>query len=168
LGTRLCYLTGFGYYVLTAINAVIYPVIPIILLTRLPHMVQLRNYIYLLPALTWSYIGFPAWHRCRWRIEAWSVQLLYGWAHLFAITDIVRRRPMGWTPTGAKKRVDRRAQMFQAALICWSATAAVAWVVLSVYRDTQRWSAFLPMTLLGTIYLLIVGRVFMPAKRYAT
>jgi cellulose synthase (UDP-forming) len=168
VAARLSYLTGFGYYLLTAINAIIYPVLPLILMLGLPQMVQLRNYIYLLPALTWAYIGFPAWHRCRWGIEAWTVQLLYGWAHLFAIADILRRRPMGWTPSGAAGKVDRRAQLFRAALIGWSGSAAAAWVAVSAYRFTERSGAFLPMTLLGFMYMLVVGRIFTPSRKPST
>jgi cellulose synthase (UDP-forming) len=168
IGARASYLTGLGYYLLTAINAVLYPVLPLVLMVRLPEMVKLHNYIYLLPALCWTYVGFPAWHRCRWGVEAWTVQLLYGWAHLFAIADILRRKPMGWTPTGAARDVDKRARPFRAALICWSATAALGWVALSAYRVSEHADAFLPMAVLGCLYLLVVGRIFAPAKRYST
>lgn len=35
-------------------------------------------------------------------------KLLYGWSHLFAIWDILRRRPMGWQPTGGSGRKSDR------------------------------------------------------------
>jgi cellulose synthase (UDP-forming) len=159
--TRACYLSGFGYYISTALNAVLFPLLPIALLLRYPQMIHLRNYVVLLPAFAYAYIVFPAWHRCRWRLEAWSVQLVYSWSHFFALVDIVRRRPMGWAPTGARSANTRRAIAFRAALT-WSALVATAWVGLALYRGRAHPADFLPIALLGGFYLAIVARTFAP------
>jgi cellulose synthase (UDP-forming) len=161
--TRACYLSGFGYYLTTAVGALLFPLLPLVLLIGYPEMIQLGNYVPLLPAFAYAYVVFPAWHRCRWSIEAWSVQVVYGWSHLFALVDIVRRRPMGWAATGAKGGRNGRAAAFRGAL-SWSALLASAWVVLAVYRGRAHPLDFLPMSLLGGFYLAIVIQTFAPTR----
>lgn len=163
--TRCCYLAGFGYYLSTALNTVIFPLLPILLLTAYPGMVQLDNYAILAPAILYVYLAFPMWHRCKWGMEAWSVQMVYGWSHLFALTDIVRRRPMGWTPTGAGRTAGRRAIAFRSAILLWSGGIAAAWVGLALWRWQERHLDFLPLLGLGLFYLLIVVQTFVPLER---
>jgi cellulose synthase (UDP-forming) len=165
--TRMCYMAGFGYYISTALNVLVFPILPIVLLTVYPSLVHLHNYLYLLPALFFMYLAFPAWHRCKWGLEAWTVQVIYSWSHLFAFVDIMRRRPMGWTPTGAKKAADRRAATFRIAMTVWSGGLGLLWVSLAAYRFTERTQDFLPMLLLGGFYLMVVARAIIPIKETA-
>jgi cellulose synthase (UDP-forming) len=162
--TRCCYISGFGYYVATAINVIIFPLLPVALLLAYPNMIELKNYAILLPAFIYTYLAFPAWHRCRWRLEAWTVQMLYSWSHLFAFIDIARRRPMGWTATGKRERRNLRAIAFRAAFTCWSGGMAVLWVGMALYRGSERPAAFVPMALLGSFYLLTVARAMLPER----
>ncbi len=163
--TRACYLAGFGYYISTALNAALFPMLPIALLVRYPQMIHLRNYLLLLPAFAYMYVVFPAWHRCSWRIEAWSVQVVYGWSHVFALADIARRRPMGWAPTGSRPARSRRAVAFRGAL-AWSGMLAAVWVGLAVYRGWEHPYDFLPIALLGSFYLAVVAKTFAPTMNW--
>ena len=146
LTSRCCYLTGLGYYATTAMQSILTPALPVTLLLAYPNLVQISNYEFLAPALLFSYVLFPFWHRCHWGIEAWTARLLYGWAHLFAITDIARGRPMGWTPTGARSN-GRPA--FSIA-IGWSMAMATTWVLLAAYHLSERPLAFTPLLLSGS------------------
>ncbi len=158
--TRCCYLTGLGYYTSTALQAVLMPGLPVFLLLAYPQMVSLANYTFLAPALLFTYLLFPFWHRCHWGLEAWTARLLYGWAHLFAITDIIRGRPMGWTPTGAR-RSGRRAFDYA---IAWSMAMASVWVFAAASRMHERPLDFLPLLALGLFYFAYVARVYIPAS----
>jgi cellulose synthase (UDP-forming) len=155
---RSSYLTGLCYYVMTAAQTIFTPVLPVTLLIFYPHLIRLSNYIFLAPALLFTYLLFPFWHRCHWGLEAWTARMLYGWAHLIAITDIARRRPMGWTPTGARSK-GRPA--FRIAVRCSMAMATV-WVLLAAYRLSQRPTAFIPLLLLGLFFFATVARVYVP------
>ncbi len=160
LVSRCCYLTGLGYYATTAIQTVLTPLLPVALLLFYPHSVRLSNYVYLAPALIFTYLLFPFWHRCHWGLEAWTARMLYGWAHLFALADTARGRAMGWTPTGARSK-GRPA--FRIA-VAWSMAMASAWVLLAVYRLTTRSAAFIPLLLLGLFFFATVARVYTPAS----
>ncbi len=161
LRTRLCYVSGFSYYLLTALVVFSGPLMPLTLTTFFANHIHLVNYFILLPALAWNYLGMRMWHRGRYRFETLSVKLTYGWAHAFAIFDLVRRRPMGWTPTGAKVR-DHRVRWFRVGSVLWGGGTSVlllctcAWQVLARgYSPLQ----FAPMMVFACIYLTTNARV---------
>ena len=51
----------------------------------------LANYVFIAPSMIYNLVVFPAWHRCRFGPTALMAKLLYGWAHVIAIFDILRR-----------------------------------------------------------------------------
>jgi cellulose synthase (UDP-forming) len=146
--TRACYLSGFCYYLHTAIFTIITPLIPLTLLLALPGHVRAINYIFIAPSLIYNYVVFPAWHRCRYGIDAYLAKFLYGWAHLFALWDLARRRPMGWKPTGVKV-TGRRNQRMWAAIWIWSGGTCAAWIGTAAWRTDTEGPRFLPILGLG-------------------
>ena len=79
--TRCCYLSGFCYYVHTALFTFVAPAIPLVMLIFIPERVRLINYLFIVPSFIYNLVVFPAWHRCRFGPEALMAKLLYGWAH---------------------------------------------------------------------------------------
>jgi cellulose synthase/poly-beta-1,6-N-acetylglucosamine synthase-like glycosyltransferase len=157
---RMCYMSGFGYYTGTAMVVLLAPALPVALLVFEPGLIHLRNYVFLAPMYIWAFAVFPRWHRLRYGPEAWTVQLLYSWAHLFAIVDKLRRRPVSWQATGAAERVNR-AETMRIALVCWSGALGVVWFGLAGYRAVAAGDLdFLPMLLLGGWFITVVMRVF--------
>ena len=152
---RLSYLSGFCYYLHTAVFAVAAPLIPLLMLTVFPQHVHLRNYLLLLPSALYNLVVFPAWHRCRYSVEAWTTKLVYGWAHAWAVWDILRRRRMGWQATGGQVRRNRTARL-RIGIAAWTGGSALAWTVLAGRHmlTDDRW-AFLPAFLAGAFYLTV-------------
>jgi cellulose synthase (UDP-forming) len=164
LRTRLCYMSGFFYYISTALMVLAGPLMPLTLTLFFPWRIELENYVILLPALLWMYVGIRLWHRSDFRLEVLSVKLLYGWANAFALLDIVRGRPMGWTPTGAKAKNDR-VLWFRVSSTVWGGATSVLLLGACVWRVlVNRFSAvqFLPMFLFAGVYLLTNLRVIFP------
>ena len=98
--TRCCYLSGFCYYVHTALFTFVAPAIPLVMLTLMPDRVRLANYLFIAPSMVYNLIVFPAWHRCRFGPSALMAKLLYGWAHVFALWDICRAPAHGLADHG--------------------------------------------------------------------
>lgn len=168
LRARACYLGGFGYYVATALAVLIGPAVPLALLLWFPELIHLRNYLLLSPIFVWRFVVFPRWHRCRYGLEAWTVQLIYGWAHLFALIDVARRRPMGWRPTGSAGGRELRDRILVGALALWSGVLSVGWLGLAGFRDMSGAHLnFLPMIALGAFSVVVVARAFIPARKVA-
>ena len=131
LRTRLCYLSGFLYYINTAVFAFVIPLLSIALLAFDPRILQLKNLIFFAPILIYSGVIYPMWHRVPYRLEAWSVREISAWAHIFALSDIMRGRLRGWQPSGSSKTKQDGRSRFWIGLIGWSFGSAAVWAGLS-------------------------------------
>jgi cellulose synthase (UDP-forming) len=164
--TRCCYLSGFCYYVHTALFTFAAPAIPLVMLTVIPERVRLINYLFIVPSMIYNFIVFPAWHRCRFGPEAFMAKLLYGWAHVFALWDICRRRRMGWQATGGGKR-KAGARRIWVGVAVWNGGTASAWVTLAAWRMAGHGVAFVPLLTTGLVALLLTVMALMSRRNHA-
>jgi len=166
LRTRFCYLSGFCYYVHTALFTFVIPAIPLVMLTVLPERVRLVNYLFIAPSIVYNMVIFPAWHRCKFGPSALMAKLLYGWAHLFAIADHLRGRRMGWQPTGGGKQKSGTGRMW-AGLTIWNGGTSAAWLLLALWRFTERGTAFIPLVCTGFIACFVTAMALGARRNYA-
>jgi cellulose synthase (UDP-forming) len=148
--TRCCYLSGFCYYVHTALFTFVAPAIPLVMLVFIPERVRLINYIFIAPSFIYNLVVFPAWHRCRFGPEALMAKLLYGWAHLFALWDVCRRKRMGWQATGGGKPKAGTRRIWIGVTV-WNAGTGFSWVTLAVWRTVHLGLAFFPLLATGLL-----------------
>jgi len=134
--TRCCYLSGFCYYIHTALFTFATPLFPLVMLIFMPEQVRLANYVLIMPSIAYNLVVFPAWHRCRFGPSAFMAKLLYGWAHIFALWDIARRKRMGWQATGTAKRKAGTRRVW-AGIAAWNGSTCIAWVLLAIWRMVQ-------------------------------
>jgi cellulose synthase (UDP-forming) len=102
LSARLCFWSGFLYYIGTALNALIIPLPAIIMAWCYPQWVRPWNTVWLAGALLLWLVLYPMVMRGRWRIEVLRLQTVYGFAHVFNLLDLMRGQVAGWHPTGSK------------------------------------------------------------------
>jgi cellulose synthase (UDP-forming) len=165
LRTRLCYLSGCLYYLNTAVFAFVIPLLSISLLAFDPGILQLKNLIFFAPILIYSGVIYPMWHHVPYRLEAWSVREISAWAHIFAITDIMRGRLRGWQPSGSSKTKQDGRRRFWIGLIGWSFGSAVLWTGLALWRMlTMTPSDFFLLFVLGAFQLVVVGRILIQPR----
>ena len=155
LRTRCCYFSGFCYYLHTAVFTVVTPLIPLTMLLFLPNHVRLINYIFIAPSLIYNILIFPLWHRCRFGPSAYMAKLIYGWAHLFAIYDLLRGRPMGWKPTNSRSSATKNRRLWLG-VWGWSGGTCAVWITAAAWRTVFGGAQFLPMLVLGALNLWIV------------
>ena len=161
--TRMCYLSGFFYYLHTALFTFVGPLIPITLLLAMPWTVRLENLKLILPSVIYAALIFPMWHRCPYRLEAWAIRMMYGWAHAFAIWDSLRRRRLEWRPTGSTSRGHKdKTGRFWIGITLWGGTTSLVWVGAALWRmssiDAQSYSLVLSA---GLFYAVTVCRVLL-------
>ncbi|MFE8948768.1 glycosyltransferase family 2 protein [Streptomyces sp. NPDC007856] len=163
--SRLCYISGFVYYIETALLTFTTPLIALTLLIHYPDQLQATNYWMVLPSVLYLTVVYPLWHRNPYRLEAWATRVLYGWAHVFAIWDVVRRRPMGWQPTGSSGAKKNKTRRFWGGMWLWSAPTAVLWPALAVWRMSGAHPEnFALMLASGLFYAVAVVRVLLQPK----
>jgi cellulose synthase (UDP-forming) len=165
LRTRLCYLSGFLYYVQTALFAFIIPMLSVGLVAFDPGILQLRNLIFFAPILLYSGVIYPMWHRVPYRLEAWSVKIISAWAHIFALSDIMRGSLRGWQPSGSNKTKQDGRRRFWIGLIGWSFLSAAVWTGISLWRMlTLDPGNFFLLFVLGAFELVVVGRILLQPR----
>jgi cellulose synthase (UDP-forming) len=158
--TRLCYVAGLVYYIYTAVFTFAVPMLTISLLAWEPHLLLLKNMLLMVPSFVYSAVVFPGWHYAPYRLEAWAVKLISGWAHFFAYWDAIRGKPLGWKPSGGDKKKQDGRRRFLACFLCWTVGTSVVWVGLALWRMmTMDPANFVVLFALGVFELMVVARV---------
>ncbi|HTJ72830.1 MAG TPA: glycosyltransferase family 2 protein [Actinospica sp.] len=158
---RLSYLSGFFYYVHTALATFIVPLVPLALMIFWSREMRVDNLVWVLPGLLYAGIIFPLWHRVPYRLEAYACRMTYGWAHVFTIYDVLRKKRMGWQPTGSASKKQGKNARFWYGMIGWTSVSAAAWVGVALWRmktgDPIDYALFLAS---GLFYMATAARVF--------
>jgi cellulose synthase (UDP-forming) len=165
LQSRICYLAGLAGYAYTAVFTFVAPALAIGMLVLTPNFLLLKNMVFLAPMLLYAGVIYPMWHRSPYRLEAWSVRVLSGWAHVFALWDSLTGRLRDWQPSGAgaKRKADRRRLWI--ALISWSFATAAVWTGLAGWRMmTMDAYNFILTFGLGVFQLVVVGRILIAPR----
>jgi cellulose synthase (UDP-forming) len=158
---RLSYISGFCYYLHTGLFTLVAPIVPLLMLFVFPVQVGIANYLLIVPSLIYNFLAFPLWHRSRYGFSAYTVKMIYGWSHLFAVFDILRGRRMGWQPTGSTKKKSKTRRLL---IAMWGFTGGtgVLWVGGAAYRMvTDDALNFIPLFLTGMFYLAVVGQALL-------
>jgi cellulose synthase/poly-beta-1,6-N-acetylglucosamine synthase-like glycosyltransferase len=98
---RLCFWSGFLYYISTAVNIFLAPVPGLLMLWLFPEFIFPENTAWLLGALGLWYFVLPTMMRGHWRLDVLRVQQLYSFAHAVAIAHILTGRTREWVATGS-------------------------------------------------------------------
>jgi cellulose synthase (UDP-forming) len=157
---RLCFWTGFLYYITTAINVFAMWLPPLIVGLIYPQKMHPSNYVLVIVAVLvrMSLIPLLTSERGTWAGLA-RVQILYSFAHASALIDTLRGRSASWVATGAARgtSLSRRIRF----LTCgWLVTGqTLLWFAIA--RDVPRFgiSKYWPMVLFASINLYLVAPI---------
>lgn len=97
---RLCYISGFLYYITTAFSIFLLPLPGILLIWLRPENIRAVNMVFFVPALCFPLFLNFVWSRQGYGWDAMKAQLMANYAHAFAIWDKMRGNVIGWLPTG--------------------------------------------------------------------
>jgi cellulose synthase (UDP-forming) len=162
LRSRLPYVAGWLWNLLTGLRCLVLPLFPIVLLTFLPHEIQLRNAILLIPVAVVGAVLYPLWHNARYPLGIWPLAIAVGWAQLLAIWDFTGGKVMSWDPSRGPKDATPR---FRKAVCLWNGSLAITWLALAGWRIYQEPSfRFTAVAVLGAVNLAIVARVIFPGR----
>jgi cellulose synthase (UDP-forming) len=164
--TRLSYVSGVLHYAHTAAFTFTAPAIPIFLLLIVPQFLRYEYTLWVLPSIIYSTLIFPLWHRAPYRLEAWAVRVIYGWAHVFALADFLRGRQMGWQPSGSttasKANKHRR---FWIGAIAWSGGTALLWSAVAFWRTMAMYPPDFALLLAAGLFdLVVVARILVQPR----
>jgi len=160
---RMTYVSGFCYYLFTAMSVFFVPLIPVTLLVFRPWSITPLNSGLIVVSMLASMSVLPLWHRASYDLrKTLPLSLVRAWAHVLAIWDYLRGRTMTWEATGAGVNPVRR---FWWGVRLWNLTAVAAWLGLVAWRTTSYPpSRFMIVTIGGVLNAAIVLRVVFPGK----
>jgi cellulose synthase (UDP-forming) len=152
---RAAYLSGFLYYLFTALLLFVVPMIAIGMLAFIPRDINVRDYLVLAPAILNGIILYPVWHRSDFGPETWALEIVRSWSHALAIWDHFRGKVRAWEPTGSSVSPVRRLWV---ALIVWNCGSGIAWFGAVALRTYEfRSDRFLVLLLFGVLYVAPVA-----------
>ena len=157
LRARLCFWAGCLYYVGTALSSLIIPLPAITMTWFYPQWVRPWNTIWLAGTLALWLAVYPLVMRGRWRIEVLRIQTVYGFAHVFNIVDLLRRRVVEWHPTGSKAPAPIAVQVKRFYTMYLGLALVVVAVGLMLRTAEDGFTTFAGMLLFFGINLYVVG-----------
>ncbi|MFF3420777.1 glycosyltransferase family 2 protein [Streptomyces sp. NPDC002698] len=167
--SRLCYLSGFLYYIHTALFTFVAPLIPILLLLAFPEKPTVETLWLVLPSVLYTTTVFPLWHKVPYRLEAWAARMMYGWAHTFAIWDILRGRHVGWQATGSCGAKLSGTKRHRIGMWSWGGGTALLWVGSAAWRTlTLDPVDFVVLLSSGLFYAAVVARALLQPRAMGT
>ncbi len=160
--SRLPYVAGWLWNLMTAARTVVLPLIPIALLAWVPGEIKLRNAILLLPAVITGTILYPLWHNNRYPAGTWPLAIATGWAQALALWDYGRGKVMSWQPSRGPGDATRR---FRYCVVAWNGSLAVLWLALAGWRVWQTGSIrFAVVAAFGLVNAVVVARIIFPGR----
>jgi cellulose synthase (UDP-forming) len=114
---KLCFWTGFLYYISTAVTTFTGPLPLLLMVWWFPQSVRPMNYFSLAGTVLMWLVVMPILTDGRWTPVVLRVQALIGFCHALAIVDIIRGRTAGWVATGAARRTPTARRVLR--LIRW-------------------------------------------------
>jgi cellulose synthase (UDP-forming) len=158
---RMCFWSGFLYYISTAIEVFTAPLPPIVMAWLKPGWVQPKNYAFILIAVTMWYLVYPVITTGRGqRIGAARLQVVYSFAHAVALWHVARNRPAEWVPTGVKqeKRGTPLASKVRILAVTYISVVQVAlWSGILIHAPEYGWAKWWPMTIFALLNLIVVA-----------
>jgi cellulose synthase (UDP-forming) len=144
---KLCFWTGFLYYITTAVAAFTSQLPGFLMLWFFPDQIRPLNYLPLIGTIfVWSTL-MPRVTDYRWSPAVVRVQMLIGFCHALALFDFLRGRTAAWVPTGAAKRTSTAKRVLRLLRVWLIAAQLLTWsgIVLGVmhYGLDQLWATVL-------------------------
>ena len=168
LYTRMCYISGFIYYIYTAVFTFVVPALTILILAVVPNVLQFKNMIFMVPVVFYAAVIIPGWHHAPYRLEAWAVKLISGWAHFFAYWDALRGKRLGWNTSGGDKKKQEGNRRFWTCFWVWTVGSSLLWTGLAFWRMlTMNPYNFIVLFGLGLFELVVAGRVLLQPNQDA-
>lgn len=145
---KLCYVTGFLYYISTSVSMFIGPLPAILLLALKPSCIFWYNTVFALPSVLFPFITMRMWCTQHYGLPCVQIKPIQYLAHFFAIVDKMSDSKMVWIPTGGSTKSlssNERYKKSMKLLVNWTCLSTLLVWAGSAWRmqDYSPWN-FLP------------------------
>ncbi len=165
---RLCYWSGFLYYVTTAVNVFTMALPGLLMVWFVPGGITPANYVFVAMAMVTRQTVVPfITLQSESMMGLTRIQMTYSFCHALALFDVLRGRTDAWVATGAKTR-SRTSVRVQRLIRVWCIGVQVLmWIGIALHAPTyglSHWWLTIVFTLtnLYLVYPLVLGRSGVP------
>jgi cellulose synthase/poly-beta-1,6-N-acetylglucosamine synthase-like glycosyltransferase len=153
---RLCFWSGFLYYIDTAINVFVVSLPPILMAVLAPEAVSVNNYLFVFLALIVRLSIVPVITMGSESMTGLTrIQSTYSFAHALALFDAIRGRTDAWQATGVKGGTPT-ARRVRRLVRTWCVLVQVLMWGTCLWRAPEYgWYNFLPMMAFAALNLAI-------------
>lgn len=157
LRQRLCFWSGFMYYIDTALNVYAIALPPILMAFLAPDDVSINNYLFVFLAMVVRFAIVPVITMGREStIGLDRVQAFYSFIHSLAVVDVMRGRTDAWQATGIKTR-SNTARRVKRIMTTWLvAVQVLMWAGIFWRAPEYGWSNYAPMIGFAVFNLIVV------------
>jgi len=166
---RMCFWSGFLYYISTALAVFWGPLPPIIMGLFEPQWVKPANYALVTIAVIIWFILHPVITTGRGkRLGVARAQIVYSFAHMRALWDIARDRPSEWVPSGVGgagggTKMSTKVRTLMSVYLL--AIEAGLWGAIIWHAPEYGWGNYWPMAFFACTNLLLIGPLILGRSR---
>jgi cellulose synthase (UDP-forming) len=157
LRQRICFWSGFLYYISTALAVLWGPLPPLVMAVFAPKWVHPQNYLLVAAAMFIWFMLHPVITNGRGRrMGVARAQVVYSFAHLRALWDIARNRPADWVPSGVKGG-SKMSTKVRRMMVTWLFLVQLAlWTCLVIRVPEYGWADYWPMAAFAALNLFLI------------
>jgi cellulose synthase/poly-beta-1,6-N-acetylglucosamine synthase-like glycosyltransferase len=162
---RLCYWSGFLYFIGTGVNIFAAAIPPVLMGLFAADAVNPSNYALLAVAFALRALIVPAITLGRSNFFSLArIQMTYSFSHGLALYDQLRRASDTWVATGAARRRSRTAVRVGRVAFTWCIAVQIALWAIVLVRGAQYGTNYLPLALLTVMNLWLVFPIIRQAR----
>ena len=151
---RLCFWSGFLYYIDTAINVFVVAIPPILMAVLAPEAVSVNNYLFVFLALTVRMSVVPVITMGSESMTGLNrIQSTYSFAHALALFDVIRGRTDAWQATGVKGGTPTARRVRRLVTTWCLLVQALMWGTCLWRAPEYGWYDYLPMMAFAALNL---------------
>lgn len=172
---RLCYWSGFTYYISTAVEVIVAAIPTVLMAYFFADRVRVQNYVFVMLALAVRQALIPYLTGGKDSLIGLArIQTTYSFAHLLRLWDVATRHEdtEGWVATGAAGRTQRAARVLRLARVWLIGNQVLLWTAILLRLPQYGIGRFWPMIAFGFFnlyitYPVITGRAQLPELQQA-
>ena len=153
IAQKICFSTGFGFYVTTGLAAAMSFIPSIYLLIFKPQYVLWFNILWAIPSLLLTNIYMRFWQKTGYSWAAVQCRAISSYAHLFALHDILLKKTEGWIPTGSGGKSGRYQNFVNFVFYHTCGLGIILFSLIGFRFATIDKTNFIPLTLLCAYHI---------------
>ncbi|GJC77412.1 cellulose synthase catalytic subunit [UDP-forming] [Colletotrichum liriopes] len=160
---KICYLSGFMYYMAVSLNIFLAPIAGTLLLAVRPQWFKFWNLAFAIPSILYGVILMRCWAKAKYGFNVQHAMTIMSYAYLTAIKDRLFNIELLWAASGdAKAHKSNKYRNMRLLCIFWNLVVTGAMIGVVTWRLVTGFTWYHPLPLIIiNVYNLFINHYFM-------